>query len=75
MPSMPGARLEGRNHARARRRVRHAQEDRIEIQQRIARKVHLRDQALHRRVAQEREVDVLRVATRRRGCARGKRPA
>ena len=49
------------DHARARLRVGHAVVDRVEREQRIAGKVHLRDQPLHRRVAEQREVDVLRA--------------
>jgi len=53
-----GFQREDRDEALAARFVRHAVVHRIEREERIAREVHLGDEALDRRVAHEREVDV-----------------
>ena len=52
--------VEGRNHPFARARVGDGIEDRIVAEQRIARKVHLRDQPAQEVGAEQREVDVRR---------------
>src|SRR5690242_3093510 len=52
--------VEGAHEPRARGRVADRLEDRVELEQRIAREVHLRHEPLREGAAEERQVDVVR---------------